>query len=134
MEHFHYLVWIDHQLARIMSFNEQTSEARTLHSARGAEHLHHKANARDSGHVTVDHDFLEQVAQALQHAGAILITGPAGAKHELATHLKAKHPAIAARVSGVETVDHPSEGQLLALARKFFHGDDRMHAQRRTTP
>ena len=67
------------------------------------------------------------MTQALAGAGTILIVGPAGAKTELTKHLAAYAPDLSARVAGVEAVDHPSEGELLALARRFFHASDRMH-------
>jgi len=34
------------------------------------------------------------------------------AKSELARHLMRHHPEVAARIVGVETVDHPSDGAL----------------------
>jgi hypothetical protein len=61
-----------------------------------------------------------------------LVTGPASAKNERAAYLAHRYPEAAKRVSGVESLDHPSEGQLLALARRFFKADDRMHWQSRT--
>lgn len=61
----------------------------------------------------------------------ILITGPAGAKTELVTYIKRTHPNVATRSSGVETLDHPTDGALLAHARTFFKADDRMHFQSR---
>jgi hypothetical protein len=39
------------------------------------------------------------------------------------------HPELARKVSAVEPLDHPTDGELLALARKFFKADDRMHPQ-----
>jgi hypothetical protein len=33
---------------------------------------------------------------------------------------------MSARVVGVETVDHPSDGQLLAHARQYFQAADQM--------
>jgi hypothetical protein len=75
-------------------------------------------------------EFLERVALALKDAGAIPITGPASAKKELLAHIERAHPEIAKRVSGVETVDHPTEGELVTLGRRFFRADDRMQAQR----
>ena len=130
-EHYHTVVWIDHREARIFNFNAQEVDAATVRSAQPHQHLHHKANAGDSGHVPVDHEFLERVAQAVGHAGALLITGPANAKNELAAHIQRRHPDVATRISGIETLDHPSEGQLVALARSFFKADDRMHPQSR---
>jgi hypothetical protein len=72
--------------------------------------------------VKVDHP-------TLASAGAILITGPGSAKTELSSYIQHAHPDLARRVCGVETVDHPTDGQLLALARSFFEKDDRMHSQ-----
>ena len=62
-------------------------------------------------------------------AGAILIVGPGSAKAELQKHLEHLHPQVAAKVSAVETLDHPSDGALLAHARRFFKADDRMRSQ-----
>jgi hypothetical protein len=127
--HYHALVWIDHQTARVFHFNADAGETAIIHSAHPHQHLHHKANSGDSGHAPVDKDFLERVTKAILHAGAILIVGPAGAKTELRTHLEHAHPAIAAKISAVETIDHPTDGQLLAHARQFFKADDRMRSQ-----
>jgi hypothetical protein len=33
-------------------------------------------------------------------------------------------------VTGVETLDHPTDGALLAHARKYFRAADRMRSQR----
>ena len=127
--HYHALVWIDHQTAKVFRFNTDSSETAIVHNTRPHQHLHHKTNSGDSGHARVDKDFLERVAAAISHSGAILIVGPASAKTELQTHLKHAHPAIAAKVSAVESIDHPTDGQLLAHARHFFKADDRMRSQ-----
>lgn len=126
-EHYHALVWIDHHEARIFHFNATEVDSATVHSTHPHQHIHHKANTRGSGHAPVDEAFLERVTQAIRPAGAILITGPASAKQELAAHIGRIHPELGKRISGVETLDHPSDGELVALARKFFRADDRMH-------
>jgi stalled ribosome rescue protein Dom34 len=126
-EHYHALVWIDHHEARIFHFNATEVDSATVHSSHPHQHIHHKANTRGSGHAPVDEAFLERVTQAIRPAGAILITGPASAKQELAAHIGRIHPELGKRISGVETLDHPSDGELVALARKFFRADDRMH-------
>jgi hypothetical protein len=128
-QHFHALVWIDHPVAKIWYFNADEADMVTIHSAHPHQHLHHKANSGDSGHAAVDVGFLERITAALMNSGAILITGPANAKKELMTHIQDVHRSLAPRISGVETLDHPSEGQLLALGRKFFKADDRMQSQ-----
>jgi hypothetical protein len=127
--HYHAVVWIDHKLAKIVHFNTDSSEPAVVHSSDPHQHLHHKANSVDSGHAPVDKKFLAHVAEAISHSGALLIVGPANAKTEFLAYLNHTHPAIAARISAVEPMDHPTDGQLLAYARHFFRADDRMRAQ-----
>ena len=50
----------------------------------------------------------------------ILVVGPAEEKTAFVSYLTSKMPAIADKIKSVETVDHPSEGQLLAYAREHF--------------
>lgn len=128
-KHFHRLVWLDHHQARIFDFNATEAESLTIHSSHPHEHLHHKANAGDSGHVAVDKAFLERIAHALAQAGAILIVGPGMAKMELVSYIEHAHPDLSSRISAVETIDHPTDGALVAFGRTFFKADDRMHVQ-----
>ena len=51
-------------------------------------------------------------------AKAILIVGPGEAKTGFKAWLEHKHPAIAANVWDVQSADHPTEGQLAAMARE----------------
>jgi stalled ribosome rescue protein Dom34 len=128
-EHYHALVWIDHREARVFHFDATDVERTTVRSTHPDQHIHHKANSGDSGHVGVDKEFLKRVTAALTHTGAILITGPANAKTELAEYIRHTQPNLGQRISGVEALDHPSDGELVALARSFFKADDRMHPQ-----
>ena len=128
-DHYHALVWIDHHQAKIFHFDASGADREQVRSTNPHQHLHHKANSQDSGHAGLDKPFLKQVAQALAAAGAILITGPGSAKTELSSYIEHTLPDLARRVSGGETVDHPTDAQLVALARAFFKKDDRMHSQ-----
>jgi len=127
--HYHALVWLDHRVAKVFYFNDDDSDRTVVNSTHSRQHLHHKANSSDSGHAPIDKEYMEHVTQALAHAGAILIVGPGSAKTELYRHLQSLHPQVADRVSAVESIDHPSDGSLLAHARRFFRADDRMRAQ-----
>ena len=127
--HYHALVWIDHREAKVFQFNATEVDRATVRSSHPDLHIHHKANSGDSGHAPLDQEFFKRVAEAIAHAGAILITGPANAKTELVAYIKRTQPQLAQRISGVEALDHPSDGALLALARSFFKADDRMHPQ-----
>ena len=71
----------------------------------------------------------EFVRLALEEAGAILIVGPANEKHELMKHIERVHPAIKLHVEGVESADHPTDGELVAHARRFLKTADRMRPQ-----
>jgi len=124
--HYHVIVWIDHSEARIFGIGREDADQQVVRTHSHQRNLHHKANSRDSGHAPIDREFFERVAETLQGVGALLITGPASAKTEFATFLEAHHAAISRCVSAVEPLDHPSDGMLIALARKFFRADDRM--------
>jgi hypothetical protein len=128
-KHTHSLVWLDHRQAKIFGFNADSNTTSQVHSTHPHENLHHKANSGDSGHAPVDKIFLEAVVQAIPATGPILITGPGNAKKELHTHLLHRHRTVAARVTDVKPLDHPTDGELLAFGRHFFDADDRMHAQ-----
>ncbi len=92
-------------------------------------HIHHKSNTIGSGHDSLDNGFLHAVAEAIADAGAVLVTGPANAKTELVKHIQHHDPKLMKLILGVETVDHPSDPQLVAYARKFFKAADRMQPQ-----
>src|SRR5579863_9078267 len=98
----HTLVWIDHQQAKIFDFTADDDEHVVVRSTHPHQHLHHKANARDSGHVKVDTAFLKDVVQAIGSAESVLICGPANARHELAAWIKQSDPRLAACIRAVE--------------------------------
>ena len=120
-KHQHTIVWIDHREAKVFNFGAEDVEKLMIQPDHPSHHIHHKANTIGSGHDKTSETYLHEVAKALGDAHAILITGPAGAKTELVAHIQKHDPALAKNISGVETVDHPSDGQLVAYARKYFN-------------
>jgi stalled ribosome rescue protein Dom34 len=127
--HYHAIVWIDHREAKVFHFNATEVDRMILHPHNPTRHIHHKANAIGGGDALLDHEFFERVTEAIADAKAILITGPASAKSELAAHVTRRHPDIARCVVGVETIDHPSDGALIAVARLYFRAEDRLRPQ-----
>jgi hypothetical protein len=85
---------------------------------------------RKTKHASEDHAFLQAVAQSIADAGAVLITGLANAKTELVKHIGQHDSRLMRIIVGVETVDHPSDGQLVAHARHYFKAEDRMLPQK----
>jgi len=128
--HFHAVVWIDHREARVFHFSPTDVEKLVLHPDHPTKHIHHKANSIGSGHAVADNEFLHAVAQSVADAGAVLITGPGNAKAELVTYIHAHDPKLMKAIAGVETVDHPSDGQLVALARHYLSVTDHMTPQK----
>ena len=88
--------------------------------------MHHKRGQLGDGHAPEDPDYYGLVERALAGAREILIVGPANAKDELEKHMKHHAKALADCIVGVERVDHPTDGQILKLARKYFKAADRL--------
>ena len=130
MSHFHAVIWIDHREARVFHFSPTEAEKLVLYPDNPTKHIHHKANSIGSGHAAADKDFLHAVIQSVADAGAVLIAGPANAKTELVKHIHEHDPELMKRIAGVETVDHPSDAQLVAYARHYLGATDRMTAQK----
>jgi stalled ribosome rescue protein Dom34 len=128
--HFHAVVWIDHREARIFHFSSTDVERLVLHPDHPARHIHHKANAIGSGRTSEDHEFFRAVAQSIADAGAVLLTGPADAKTKLGKYIDQHDPKLMKIIVGVETVDHPSDAQLVAYAKQYFKAEDRMLPQK----
>jgi hypothetical protein len=127
--HYHAVIWIDHREARVFHFNPTDVETLVLHPDNPTKHIHHKANSIGSGHVSTSPDYLRAVAESVSDAGAVLITGPANAKTELVEYIRLHDPRLTKAVAGVETVDHPSDAQLVAYARKYLIATDRMRPE-----
>jgi stalled ribosome rescue protein Dom34 len=130
-DYYHAIVWIDHHEARVFHFGVDEADKVIVHPRNPVQHIHHKANEIGSGHAPEDQAFFHDVVQALGGAAAILLTGPANAKNELEKHIERHDPQLKARIKGIETLDHPSDGILLAHARKYFKTEDGMGTQRR---
>lgn len=122
----HAVVWIDHEEARIFPFSREQADAIRVRTTLAHHRIHNKAGSIDGKRVTQNKPFHEEVVEALEHSEEWLIVGPGNAKDELAKHIRDHHPELQNRIVGVETVDHPTEAQILAHARRFFRAADRM--------
>lgn len=121
----HAVVWIDHHEAHVIQYNAEASESELIKT--NSKHSHHqKAGVSDSSHIGADQGYLHEVIDAVSGAGEILIVGPGSAKLELFKHAHNHDAKISAKIVGIETVDHPTDGQLLAYAKKYFHRIDNM--------
>jgi stalled ribosome rescue protein Dom34 len=130
MSHIHAVVWLDHREAKVVDFSVDDKHVVNVHHKGGHRQVHHKAGSTGSGHSADDGHFFDAIVAALGDAQEVLVTGPGNAKAGFREHVARKHAATAHRIVGVETLDHPTEGELLAYARKYFKRVDNMLGDR----
>ena len=120
----HAIVWLDHReaLVCLMPSVESPFVQHHLHAPEAVGHPHRDGHARDehSGR------FFEDIARSLEPVSEVLVVGPARAKNEFHAFTADRKPELHARILGVETLDHPTPGQLVAHARTFFKKTDAM--------
>jgi stalled ribosome rescue protein Dom34 len=121
----HVAVWIDHHEAKIYHIDAKSFEASEV-LAPGRHVRRHPTVTAEHNHPSDAKQFYDAVVDALADAQAVLVVGPGSAKLELIKHVHKHHSALEPKIVGVETVDHPTDGQLVAHARRYFHAADRM--------
>ena len=122
--HFHSVVSIDHAQAVIFEFSADDVSEHRIKATDRQGNIHHKAGSVGSGHAHDSKSYLTAVVSALKPSHEILIVGHGTAKDELASFIRDHAPLLAPRILGVQAVDQPSKGEILAFARKFFEGKD----------
>ena len=116
MNENHVAVWLDHQEAKIFQIQAESFEVSKVQ----APHHHVKRKAAEQGTHADAHVFFHEIAVALKGAGALLIVGPASAKLDFIRHLQRHDHALEEKICGVETLDHPSDAQMVAYVRHYF--------------
>jgi len=114
------VLWIDHKEAKIFSVEAGTGQKILATPPDEEEHRPNKPTASGRRDEHVHERYYAAVLQALQNVGPLLLCGPSTAKLEFSRYLKKQAPKIEKLVVGVETVDHPTDRQLIAFARRFF--------------
>ena len=126
MSHSHAIVWMDSKEARIFRFNASDVEREHIRAHNPFRQVHHKAGVIGAGHMSLDGHFFEEIVDALQGATEWLLVGPAEAKLALVKHIEGHRPPLRHSLVGIETMDHPTDGELLDHARRAFKAIDRM--------
>ena len=119
MSQSHVVVRVDHQQAEVLQFDDQHLTEHTVK-------LHTTHNRQHGGNVRSEHEFFGAVCDAFAGLGEALITGPHTAQSAFRHYVEKHRPALNVQIVGWETVDHPTEAQLVALARQFFLKHDRL--------
>lgn len=124
---FHAVVWIDHQKAQVLQFDAEHVQAQKIRT-----HTHH--TAQHGSAVRTEHEFFGEVCGALDGIAEVLVTGPRKGIEDFRHYAEKHRPEAAKRIVGYEVVDHPSDAQLVAFARKYFVKYDRMAGTPTPTP
>jgi hypothetical protein len=125
----HVTVWIDHNEARIFHIDAEHLDEKTVQAPNHHVHRHPKGPTAEHNHPDDAHRFFRAVASELEGAERVLVVGPSTAKLQF-VHYAYKHDrTLEPRIVGIETVDHPTDGQLVAYSRRYFAADDRMQGR-----
>ena len=130
MSHYHAVVWLDHNEARVMHISPDDVEKSVVHPASPARHLQRKRGSVSGSRQPEDQHYYHEVVEALSGAdGSPDRRSGTGQARTDQAYPCARPRSLVDKVVGVETVDHPSDGQLVAFARKYFVAKDRMLSQ-----
>jgi stalled ribosome rescue protein Dom34 len=117
-------IWIDHHEARVFHVEGQAFDLETIHDAAHHVHRHPKdQETKTRNHPMDEPRFFDEVLALLSGSEEILIMGPSVTKLHFLRYAQKKAPAVASRVVGLETADHPSDGKLVAHVRHYFRDD-----------
>jgi stalled ribosome rescue protein Dom34 len=130
----HAVIWIDHKEARIFHVQPETVghvqpeaiDETTILSPQHLIHRHAKGRGEAKEHPDDAKRFFHEVARLLDGTDAVLIVGPSSAKLEFLRYVQDYDKKLQARVVGIETVDHPTDREIVAYAKKYFIRSDRM--------
>ena len=120
----HYaVVLVDHHSAKVLQFDAEQVQAHNVKDHRHDTRQHGSA-------VRTEHEFFAEVCDALAGIAQVLVTRSHTAQADFRHYVKKHRAVVGAQIVGWETVDHPTEAQLVALARNFFVKSDRMAGSR----
>ena len=109
----HAVVRTDHETAEVTQFDDDEVVTKKLKAHRHDTGPHHSA-------VRTEHEFFGSVCDAIDGIASVLVTGAHKSIDDFERYVGKHRPQLAKSIAGYEVVDHPSEHQLVALARKFF--------------
>ena len=130
----HAVIWIDHKEARIFHVQPETVghvqpeaiDETTILSPQHLIHRHAKGRGEAKDHPDDAKRFFHEVARSLDDTDAVLVVGPSSAKLEFLRYVQDHDKKLQARIVGTETVDHPTDREIVDYAKRYFKGSDRM--------
>jgi hypothetical protein len=123
MSRFHAVAFVDHESAHIQQFGKEPVEG--SHFA-----VHHKFTRQHHSGVRSTHEFYGQVCDALDGIVEVLLVGGHTGLADFRRYVNKRRPQTATHIADYQVVDHPSEAEMVALARAYFNGHDKMTGTR----
>jgi stalled ribosome rescue protein Dom34 len=115
-------VWIDHHEARIFHIDAEKADERIVDSVTHHVHRHEKsAEVKTRNHPDDEVRFFREVAHLLEGAAQVLVLGPSVTKLHFVKFAHEHNRALSDHIVGVETADHPTDKQIVAHVRSYFH-------------
>ena len=111
-------IWIDQSHAKIFNLSPEhlTTEKKLKH-----HEIRHHTHAIDQIEAQFhEHEFQKIILKLVADAEQILLLGPGVAKTHFQHFLDTRHPAIAKKVVACENMDHPTDPQIAAFAKKYL--------------
>jgi stalled ribosome rescue protein Dom34 len=109
----HAIVWIDHHHAEVLRFDaDEFQEQRLAEKFRFTRQ--HGIGGRS------EHEFFSDVCDAITGVGSIVVAGSHTAQSDFRHYLSKQRSSLMASIVGWEIIGHPSEKELVMLARHFF--------------
>lgn len=121
----HAAVWMDHKEARVFAIHSESADETTVVAP--LHNVHHKHAAGPEGAKEHPEDakrFFHEIGRALDGCEQVLVVGPGTAKLEFLRYAHKHEHALESKVVGIETVDHPTDGQIVKFARTYFKRTD----------
>jgi stalled ribosome rescue protein Dom34 len=116
----HTVVWIDQKEARIFRVEPDAATESTVHAPHFV-HRHPGESDRAKDHPDDARRFFQEVARTLLDAEGIIIVGPSSAKLEFIKYVHKHDHLLEPKIIGVETMDHPTDAQIVAYAKEYFN-------------
>jgi len=118
----HAAVWLDHADAHVLHFKSADVQNKLARSD-PFERRQFKRATPASARLAEDQAYFESIAASLGDAAKILVTGPANATAAFVNYLNERARDLRAKVITIETLERPSDAELLDHARKHFRAN-----------
>lgn len=125
--HKHVTVWLDQKEARVFHLEADRTDETTVTAQEHAHHKHPRGPEGEHPHPDDARRFFHQIMQTLSGNEQILLVGPSTTKLDFLRYVHKHDPRMEPRIIGIETVDHPTSGQLVAYAKHYFRQSPRAH-------